>query len=331
MTLLRIALLQLTAHGFDQAANADKGESACRAAQALGADIALFPEMWNIGYTSFWPGDEEPDDLWRAPSRWTPTERKPDPESISQARAGWQARAIGQDDDFILRFRALARELGMAIGITYLERWPGAPRNTISLIGRNGEFALTYAKVHTCCFSPMEAAITAGTEFPVVSLDTAAGPVSVGAMICFDREFPEPARLLMLRGAEVVLIPNACNMEQHRIGQLRARAWENQFAVALANYASPQQNGHSVAFDPIAFAGDGHSRDTLIVEGGETEGILLATIALDALRDYRQREALGDAFRRPELYGGLTERSVREPFVRVDRFGNHWRSPGRAS
>ncbi len=51
MGALRIALLQMTADGTDQHANLHKGLAFCRRAKALGADIALFPEMWNIGYT----------------------------------------------------------------------------------------------------------------------------------------------------------------------------------------------------------------------------------------------------------------------------------------
>jgi predicted amidohydrolase len=50
---LRIALLQMTADGTDQHANLHKGPAFCRRAKALGADIALFPEMWNIGYTRY--------------------------------------------------------------------------------------------------------------------------------------------------------------------------------------------------------------------------------------------------------------------------------------
>ncbi len=69
----------------------------------------------------------------------------------------------------------------MAIAVTYLERWPDAPRNTLSLIDRHGEVALTYAKVHTCDFS-LEAALTPGDGFRVCQLDTRAGPVQVGAI-----------------------------------------------------------------------------------------------------------------------------------------------------
>jgi predicted amidohydrolase len=74
-------------------------------------------------------------------------------------------------------------------------------------------------------------------------------------MICFDREFPESARILMLKGAEVILTPNACEMEDNRICQFKTRAMENMVGVALTNYASPQENDHSCAFDGISFNG----------------------------------------------------------------------------
>ena len=47
MSILRIALPPLTACGTDQGVNLHKGMAFCRCAKELGADIALFPEMWN--------------------------------------------------------------------------------------------------------------------------------------------------------------------------------------------------------------------------------------------------------------------------------------------
>ena len=85
---------------------------------------------------------------------------------------------------------------------------------------------LTYAKVHTCEFD-IEASCTPGDDFYVCDLDTAAGEVKLGAMICYDREFPESARILMLKGAEVILTPNSCPLEINRLSQYRARAFEN--------------------------------------------------------------------------------------------------------
>ena len=326
MAWLRVALLQLLAHGTDQDANARKGEAACRTARDMGADIALFPEMWNIGYTPFSPAEDEKD-LWRSPALWSSSGPIEDQGEIDAARHVWQSHAIDLGSPFVRRFQELAAELEMAIGLTFLERWPGKPRNTMCLIDRRGGIVLRYAKVHTCCFGLMEDALTPGDAFPVCRLDTAAGDVSVGAMICFDREFPESARILMLNGAEVILIPNACPMEMHRIGQLRSRAWENLTAVALANYAAPQQNGHSVAFDPIVFRDDGASRDNLVIEAGEVEGIYLAPFDLDALREFRQREALGNAFRRVDTYDVLIDPSIAPPYQRVNGNGVAWR-PG---
>lgn len=293
MKLLKIALLQMTGCGDDRDANLAKGESFCRRAHAMGADIALFPEMWSVGMTFF-------------------------DAKLEGARERWQAQAISRDDSFITHFRHLARELKMALALTYLEKWNGAPRNSVSLIDRHGDIVLTYAKVHTCEFD-LECALTPGDGFPVCVLDTVDGEVRVGFMICFDREFPEAARLLMLGGAEIVLTPNACTLDEHRIGQFKTRAFENMIGVAMTNYAAPQNNGHSIAFDAVAYpVTDGDARNTLIVEAGESEDVYLATFDIDSIRAYREREAWGNSYRRPRLYKTLVAEEVSPPFVRTD-------------
>lgn len=290
MSVITVALLQMASFGTDQEANQAKGEAFCRRARDMGADIALFPEMWNIGYT-FFDGSQ------------------------ADARASWEAGAVGPQDDFVAHFRTLARELDMAIALTYLERWEGHPRNAVSLIDRHSRIQFTYAKVHTCDFDG-EAALTPGDDFYVSSLDTAQGDVKIGAMICFDREFPESARLLMLKGAEIILTPNACTLEANRIGQFRTRAYENMVGVAMTNYAAPDANGHSVAFDAVAFDENERSVDTCIVQAGETEGVYIATFDLDRIRSYREREVWGNAFRKPRSYALLTSLQVAEPFIR---------------
>jgi predicted amidohydrolase len=291
MNTVKIALLQMTAFGYDQGANLAKGEKFCRQAKEMGADIALFPEMWNIGYTLCDP-------------------------SQPKEREIWQAQAISQDDEFVTHFKTRAKELNMAIALTYLERWEGAPRNSVSLIDRHGEIVMTYAKVHTCDFDK-EAALMLGDDFYVCALDTEGGEVKVGVMICFDREFPESARILMLKGAEVILTPNACELEENRIGQFRTRAYENMVGVAMANYAVPQANGHSVAFDGVAFDESGSTQDTQIIEAGEGEGVYIAEFEMDKIRAYREREVWGNAFRKPRWYGLLASPEVEYPFVRA--------------
>ena len=293
MNTIRVALLQMAGCNGDRAASLAKGEAFCRRARSLGADVALFPEMWSTGMTFF------------------------DPERAGD-RERWQTEeAIDRDDPFVTHFRRLARELKMAIALTYLERWDGAPRNSVSLIDRRGEIVLTYAKVHTCEFD-VERALTPGDEFPVCALATEGGDARIGFMICYDREFPESARMLMLGGAELILTPNACTLESHRLMQFRTRAYENMVGVAMANYAAPQLNGHSVAYDGAAFGEDEQPRDTLIIEAGGREDVYVAAFDMDALRAYRARETWGNAYRRPRLYRMLTAEEVAPPFVRPD-------------
>lgn len=262
----------------------------CRRAKAAGADIALFPEMWSVGYEI----PENPDDL--------------------------RAAAVATDGPFVRSFRELARELQMAVGITFLEQYEPSPRNTLCLIDRFGNVVFTYAKVHTCDFGD-ECRLTAGEDFRVAELDTAHGRVKVGGMICYDREFPESARILMLKEAEIILVPNACPIEINRFAQLRARAYENMVGIATANYPRGRFdcNGRSCAFDGIAYELSGAgSRDMLILEGGEDEEICIADFPVAELREYRACEVHGNAYRHPRKYGLLIEERIDEPFVRND-------------
>lgn len=79
------------------------------------------------------------------------------------------------------------------------------------------------------------------------TLTGAEGEVRVGAMICADREFPEPATQLMLNGAELIVVPNACDWDEVRSAGLLTRACENLIGVAMANYPQPLNNGNSRA------------------------------------------------------------------------------------
>ncbi len=290
MNSIKTALLQIMPGGSVED-NLRLGIEACERAAQMGADIALFPEMWSCGYNI--------------------------PEDITELKA----LAVLRDGEFMEAFRKTAQRLGIAVAVTYLESFEPLPRNTVTLFDRTGRRALDYSKVHTCDFGD-ECRLSAGEEFSTAELDTASGKVTIGAMICYDREFPESARILMLKGAEIILVPNACPMEINRISQLRARAYENMVGIATVNYpyGKPDCNGHSTAFDGIAYRVDGSgSRNTLIIEAGEREGIYLADFPIDDMREYRRREVHGNAYRRPEKYGLLISEERMEPFIRPDR------------
>ena len=274
----KIALLQLLPGG-SLAEQQNIGTSACRKAKDMGADIALFPEMWSDGY--FLPQEEGAVD----------------------------ALAITADSEFVCAFRELAKELQMAIGITFLEKHDPKPLNSILLFDRKGNERLHYSKVHICAFAD-ETVLSPGEDFYVTDLDIGRGTVKIGSMICFDREFPESARILMLKGAEVILAPNACPMEINRLSALRTRAYENKVAVVTCNYpkGQPDCNGHSSVFDGVAWLSDVPGvRDMCIFEAPEAEGVYLAGIDMDMLREYREHEVMGEKYRHPDKYGILTK------------------------
>ena len=284
---LRIALLQLLPEA-SAAGQLEKGLAACRRAKALGADVALFPEMWSSGYC------------------------------IPEDEALLRSMAVEAEGPFVSAFGAAAKALDMAVAVTFLERFVPLPRNSVAVFDRRGVRRLLYAKVHTCDFGE-EVRLTPGEDFYTADLETPKGVVRTGAMICYDREFPESARILMLQGAELILVPNACPMEINRLSQLRARAYENMLAIATCNYPDsvPDCNGGSSVFDGVAYLPelDG-SRDTCILQADSEEGVYLAELDLEQLRRYRESEVHGNAFRRPQKYGLLLDTKIEAPFIR---------------
>ncbi len=289
MKSLKVALLQILPSG-SQGGNLSKGIEYCKKAKEMGADIALFPEIWNTGYV------------------------------ISEDMEKLMSDAVSVESDFVQSFSALAKELDMAIGITFLEKTDTLPKNSLVLFDRHGQNVLHYSKVHTCDFGD-EARLSQGDDFYVCELDTKDGKVNVGAMICYDREFPESARILMLKGAEIILVPNACPMEINRLSQLRGRAYENMLGITTCNYpcGKPDCNGHSSAFDGVAYMEDVQgSLDTCILEAGEEEGIFIADFNMEKIRSYRQSEVHGDAYRRPWKYSLLVSDKKQDPFIRDD-------------
>lgn len=280
-----VALLQIAPFGSDQDRNLEKGLGCCREAKALGADLVVFPELWNIGST---------------PAALNP-----------EALQIWMNSAINPGSSFVRKFRALSLELDLNIAVTYLEAHQPKPRNTVSIIDTRGEIALNYSKVFICDFGKDEFSkpdpslenigcdvnCSPGESFEACVLRGAEGEVNVGAMICSDREFPEPATELMLNGAELIIVPNACMWDDIRTAGLKSRAFENLVGIAMVNYPEPKNNGNSQAYTCVAWR-NGKSLDTLITKAGEREQVLLATFDIDQIRAFRTTESWRMDYRR---------------------------------
>ena len=263
----------------------EKALTLIKKARANNADLVLFPEMFSIGYNFY-----------------------TDPFS----------KAITLDSSYLNEFRKIAKLSSLAIAITFLEQKDNNLYNSALLINNRGEDILHYSKVHTCDFS-QEALLTAGNDFFVADLVLEKEIVKVGFMICFDREFPESARILMLKGAEIILVPNACEMEDNRLGQLKARAFENSVGIALSNYTGEGYKGRSLGISPITFDEQEKALDTILLEADETESLFFVDFDLEKIRNYRKREVWGNAYRKEKTYKILIENIILEDFHRKDK------------
>lgn len=155
--------------------------------------------------------------------------------------------------------------------------------------------------------------LESGTEFKVCDF----GGVKIGVMICYDREYPESARVLMLKGAEIIFVPNDCGTMKPRLQALSTRAYENMVGIVMAN--PPGENaGCSCAFSPIIWDSQVKAVDNTVMLADEmTEGIFLAHFDLDQLRRYRSNEMMGNTFRKVNAYKDLLSDKVESPFIRM--------------
>lgn len=220
-------------------------------------------------------------------------------------------KSLDDDGGEIKSICDAAKKYGLGVVLTSFTKGTTRAQNTAIVIDKHGEKLMKYAKVHTCDFAD-EKNIEAGNEFKVCDYHG----IQLGVMICYDREYPESARILMLKGAEIILVPNDCTSMKPRVQALSTRAYENMVGIAMAN-PNGVNAGCSCAFSPICWDENGICVDNTILSADEmSEGILYAEFDMDAIRDYRSREMMGNTFRKVNAYGELMNGNICEPFIR---------------
>ncbi len=283
---LRLALVQL-ACSDDRERNLAKAESAVREAAAGGARLILLPELFEYLY---WPQAE---------------------------REEYFELAHGVDGHpFLLRFQALAAELGVVLPVSFFERAGQAHFNSLQMIDADGSALGIYRKSHIpdgpgyeekYYFNPGDTGFKAW--------HTGVGVIGVG--ICWDQWFPECARAMALQGAEVLLYPTAIGSEPAAAGGFDTRdMWQRAMighAVANACYlgaANRVGTEGDATFYGSSFVAD-PSGEKLTEADRNAETVLYADLDLAAARRFRA----GFGFfrdRRPELYGPLLTLDGRE-------------------
>jgi predicted amidohydrolase len=233
MTTLRLALVQ-EASGLDPATNRD------RLAELVpdGTDLVVLPEAFARDF--------------------------------GEAGSDVSGYAEGLDGAFATEVARVARARGTTVVAGMFETGPTPQRPYNTLVVR-GAVEASYRKIHLYdSFGYRESdRLSAGATEPVL-VDVAG--VRVGLMTCYDLRFPELARLLVDRGAQLLVVPAAWVAGERKVDHwrtlLRARAIENTVFVAAAGQPAPRYSGHSIVVDPLGdvLAEAGDDATTLRVE-----------------------------------------------------------------
>lgn len=212
----------------------------------------------------------------------------------------------------IAHFSSLARELGVVLPVSFFERANNAAFNSVAVIDADGATLGVYRKSHIpdgpgysekYYFNPGD------TGFRV--WDTAVGRIGLG--ICWDQWFPECARVLALRGAEVILYPTAIGSEPHDPSYDSSRHWQrvmqghagaNLVPVVAANrFGVEKGRQHELNFYGTSFIA-GPTGEVIVEAGRDSETVLTAEFDLDAVAELRRSWGVFRD-RRPELYRSL--------------------------
>jgi predicted amidohydrolase len=213
-------------------------------------------------------------------------EPKPDlvvfPEAMMRdfGKPGSDISAYAEDLDgpFVQRLSELAgkHEVTLVAGLFERSDDPSRPYNTLAVVGPDGLRA-SYRKIHLYdSFGYKESdRLLAGPTDPLV-LDV--GGVAVGLMTCYDLRFPEMARSLVDRGAELIVLPAAWVAGERKVDHwrtlLKARAIENTVYVAAAAQPAPRYSGHSMVVTPrgeVTEVADGELVAQATVDGAYLE------------------------------------------------------------
>ena len=221
----------------------------------------------------------------------------------------WYDTAEPEDGPTVSRMREVAREHGVVLIVPwYEEAQPGVYYNTACVIERDGTVLGKYRKTHIPhvgpCFWEKFYFKPGNLGYPV--WDTSVG--RIGLIICYDRHFPEVARELGLKGAELVFNPSAT------VESLSRYLWElEQPAHAVANgfwIAASNRVGVEAPLNNSKFYGSSYfcsPRGKIIAQASDTEDeVLVADLDLDQIREVRNTwQFFRD--RRPETYGELAQ------------------------
>jgi predicted amidohydrolase len=268
---MRVALCQIPV-STQPTVNLSRIESALTSASEQGSDLAVFPEGSQVRFS-----------------------------------ADLRVAAEPLDGPFCTGLSRAARTSGVALMAGVFEPAQGGlVYNTVVAYDATGQLVAAYRKIHLFdALGQRESdTVAPGAEFVVAEL---AG-LKVGILTCYDVRFPELARALTMRGADLIAIPAgwAAGLfkEEHWVTLVRARAIENTIWVAAAGQVpdpdepatkAPTGVGRSMLVDPMG---------TARLDLGSSAGVSVGVVDTEVTAKVRSILPCL-SHRRPDLYAEL--------------------------
>ena len=273
---MKVAGAQMNPWILEKERNLEKCLDNIRIASKAGAKLVVFPECALTGYC-FASRDEAL--------------------TMAETVPGWSTRTAS----------ALCRELEIYVVIGLLEKARDKLYNTAAFLGPEGLIG-KYRKTHLPYLGADR--FTDHGNKPYQTYTTPVG--NIGLNICFDLRFPEPSRVMALKGAEVIVLPTnwpegAENSPEHYVN---TRASENRVNYVAVNRVGSERGFRFIGCSKIVDL-DGK---TLAEASDNKEEIIYADIDLQATRNKRVVIRAGEYElplwdeRRPELYGSIARR-----------------------
>ena len=289
MRKVTVACTQMSC-SWDRDANIAKAEALIRDAAGKGANIIQIQELFETPYFA----------------------QIEDYDYIDLARPR-------ENNPMLEKMCALAKELKVVLPMSFYEDAGIVKYNTTAVIDADGTILGYYRKTHIpddmgyyekFYFSPGD------TGFKV--WDTRYAKIGVG--ICWDQWFPEAARIMCLKGAELFFYPTAIGSFAVPVSELDDadvdyRHWQNTMLGHAAANMAPVIASNRIGDEEEAKAGtairfwgasfiSNNIGEKIAEMDGKTEGTMVATFDMDELAAYR-KEVVVFRDRRPEMYGHL--------------------------
>jgi len=261
---MKVAVAQIACALGDPEANLSKGRDFSRQAKEADAELIVFPEMTDTGYSM---------------------------PVVQKHASHWKS-------GFVCGLQEIARQLSIAIVSGVSERDGSSIYNSQVLVDAKGDIVAKYRKTHLYAVAPVEeqTCFVPGDEFASFAL----GDLRFGFSICYDLRFPEMYRQLVTEqnvGAFLISSAWPFPRDEHFRVLAQARAIENQSYVIVSNRVGKDDNlwfcGNSAIIDPGGVV--------IAAASADREELIQADLSQELVRSVRQRvESL--AHRREDLY-----------------------------